>query len=39
MNELGVKSKRLGYVIAASPQLLVRSPDEFNEVDSLTSLL
>jgi mTERF domain-containing protein len=34
MNQLGVKSKRLGYVIAASPQLLVRSLGEFNEVRS-----
>lgn len=32
MNELGVKSKRLGRVIACSPQLLIRTPEEFNEV-------
>ncbi|KAJ7549953.1 hypothetical protein O6H91_07G076000 [Diphasiastrum complanatum] len=32
LNDLGVKSKRLGRVIAFSPQLLVRSPQEFNEV-------
>ncbi len=32
LNTLGVKSKRLGRVIARSPQLLLHTPRELNEV-------
>lgn len=32
LNKLGVKSKRLGRVIAYSPQLLLQTPEELNKV-------
>lgn len=32
--EMDIKSKKLGHVIATSPQLLLRKPQEFLQVGS-----
>lgn len=37
-DELGVRSKKLGQVIATSPQLLLQRPQEFLQVGNFYSL-